>query len=120
MKGGTRGPALVAGNAAQSRLVQAIRRTGPLQMPPGPKLPDAEIAIIEQWITSGAVWPKTAAAAGPAQTWWSLKKPVRPPVPAKDSWARTPIDAFISQKLNAEKLKPAREADRRTLARRAY
>jgi len=46
LKGGARGPALVAGNAAQSRLVQAIRRTGPLQMPPGPKLPDTEIAII--------------------------------------------------------------------------
>jgi len=120
LKGGARGPALVAGNAAQSRLVQAIRRTGPLQMPPGPKLPDTEIAIIEQWITSGAPWPKSAATAVPAQTWWSLKKPVRPPVPAKDSWARTPIDAFIAQKLTTEKLKPAREADRRTLARRAY
>jgi hypothetical protein len=45
---------------------------------------------------------------------------VRPTAPAKDSWARTPIDAFIAQKLTAEKLKPAREADRRTLARRAY
>ena len=38
----------------------------------------------------------------------------------KDSWVRTPVDAFILQKLTAEKLKPAREADRRTLARRAY
>jgi hypothetical protein len=121
LRGGNRGPAIVAGKAAQSRVVQAIRRTGDLAMPPGPKLPDAEIAIIEKWIGAGAVWPKTATAGAPVQTWWSFQKPVRPQVPAlKDSWVRTPVDAFILQKLTAEKLKPAREADRRTLARRAY
>jgi mono/diheme cytochrome c family protein len=119
LKGGNRGPAMVAGEAAQSRVVRAIRRTGDVAMPPGPKLPDAEIAIIEQWIASGAAWPKTAATAA-AQTWWSFQKPVRPAVPAKDSWSRTTIDAFIAQKLAQEKLKPASEADRRTLVRRAY
>lgn len=35
MQGGNRGPAIVAGNASQSRLVQAIRRTGDLATPPG-------------------------------------------------------------------------------------
>src|ERR1700694_176265 len=53
LQGGVRGPALVPGNASQSRVVQAIRRTGELSMPPGPKLPDAEIATIERWISSG-------------------------------------------------------------------
>ena len=120
LKGGTRGPAIVAGNAAQSRVVQAIRRTGALVMPPGPKLADSEIAVIERWIAAGATWP-TATAQAPAQTWWSFKPPVRPTVPAlKEAWVRTPVDAFILQKLAAEKLKPAREADRRTLARRSY
>src|SRR5690242_19229011 len=96
LRGGNRGPAIVAGKAAQSRVVQAIRRTGDLAMPPGPKLPDAEIAIIEKWIGAGAVWPKTATAGAPVQTWWSFLKPVRPQVPAlKDSWVRTPVDAFI-------------------------
>ena len=33
---------------------------------------------------------------------------------------RTPIDAFIAAKLGEQKLKPAKEADRRTLVRRAY
>jgi mono/diheme cytochrome c family protein len=120
LKGGTRGPAIVAGNAAQSRLVQAIRRNGDVLMPPGPKLPDAEIATLERWIAAGAQWP-AATAKAPAQTWWSFKPPVRPQPPAvKDAWVRTPVDAFILQKLVTEKLKPAREADRRTLARRAY
>jgi hypothetical protein len=128
VKGGSRGPAITAGSAAQSRVVQAIRRTGVLQMPPGPKLPGAEIAIIEQWIGAGAEWPKTAANTNaPAQTWWSFSKPVPPAVPAfkespglKESWVRTSVDAFILQKLTHEKLKPSPEADRRTLARRAY
>ena len=53
LKGGTRGPAIVAGNAAQSRMVQAIRRTGEPHMPPGPKLPDSEIALIER-VDAGA------------------------------------------------------------------
>src|SRR5262249_19480188 len=121
LRGGSRGPALVAGNAAQSRLLQAIKRTGDLAMPPGPKLADTDIAAIEKWITAGAEWPKSAAASAPAQTWWSFKKPVRPRVPdVKDSWVRTTVDAFVLEKLNTEKLKPAREADRRTLARRVY
>src|SRR5438067_9585072 len=53
LKGGTRGPSLVPGNAASSRLMQAVRRTGELSMPPGPKLPDAEIAALDKWIAAG-------------------------------------------------------------------
>src|SRR5437016_2321840 len=116
LRGGARGPAIVAGNASGSRVVNAIRRTGELSMPPGPKLPDAEITLIEQWIASGAGWPKTSTSNSQAQSWWAFQKPVRPRLPAaKDPWVRTSIDAFIAQKLSEEKLKPAREADRRTL-----
>jgi hypothetical protein len=119
LKGGSRGPAVVAGNASGSLVVKAIRRSGELSMPPGPKLPDAEIATIEKWIADGATWPKTVQSQ--AQNWWSFQKPVRPAVPvSKDPWVKTPIDAFIAKKLSEEKLKPAAEADRRTLIRRAY
>jgi len=65
LKGGARGAALVPGNAAQSRIIQAVRRTGELSMPPGPKLSDAEIAAIESWIAAGAAWPTTAGPASP-------------------------------------------------------
>src|SRR5689334_21258085 len=60
LQGGTRGPAVVPGQAGASRLVQAVRRTGDLAMPPGPKLPEAEIAALEAWVAAGAPWPKTA------------------------------------------------------------
>ena len=119
MKGGARGTAIVAGKAAESRLIQAVRRTGELAMPPGPKLAETEIATLEQWVAAGAAWPKVAAAA---ESWWSFRKPVRPAVPKLEeaAWVRTPVDAFILKKLSGEKLKPAREASRAGLMRRAY
>ena len=122
LQGGTRGPAMVPGNPAQSRMVQAIRRTSELSMPPGPKLAESEIATIESWIAAGGAWPKTTpATTNSVPDWWSFHKPVRPPVPAsKDPWVRNPIDAFVAAKLSEHGLKPAREADRRTLIRRAY
>src|SRR6185436_20104083 len=51
---------------------------------------------------------------------WSLIAPQRPEVPkVKNSkWVRNPIDNFVLARLENEKLKPAPEADRRTLARR--
>jgi hypothetical protein len=52
--------------------------------------------------------------------WWSLRALVRPPLPpVKDgSWARTPVDAFILAKLEANGLRPSLSADKRTLIRR--
>jgi hypothetical protein len=38
------------GDAAASRLLQAIRFGGDIQMPPTGKLKDAEIAVVAQWI----------------------------------------------------------------------
>jgi hypothetical protein len=37
-------------------LLIALRHEGQLQMPPGPKLPSKEIAILTRWIERGAVW----------------------------------------------------------------
>src|SRR5207253_2931338 len=51
---------------------------------------------------------------------WSLQPVKKPGVPAvKDvGWVRNPIDQFVLAKLEAEGLKPAREADKETLIRR--
>jgi uncharacterized protein DUF1553/uncharacterized protein DUF1549 len=55
-------------------------------------------------------------------SWWSFRKPVRPPVPAVKNAAgvRNPIDAFILARLAERGLRPAPPAGRRTLVRRAY
>src|SRR5438067_1832061 len=121
LTGGKRGPAVIPGKADESLLYRAVRREGNLQMPPGKgALTAAEVKTIRDWIEGGAKWTSTTTAAAPS--WWSFKKPVRPAVPTvKDaSRVRNPIDAFIQAKLEEKGLHLAPEADRRTLARRAY
>ncbi|MEI8022132.1 MAG: c-type cytochrome domain-containing protein, partial [Schlesneria sp.] len=49
MTGGEHGPAIVPGKSDQSRLVNAVRHLGDLQMPPKGKLKDKQIPDLEQW-----------------------------------------------------------------------
>jgi hypothetical protein len=64
--------------------------------------------------------PLPARAEGINKTHWAYQKPVRPELPkVKNSrWERNPIDAFVLERLEKEKLKPSPEADRTTLIRR--
>ena len=60
LKGGHDGPALVPWDPANSMLAKLIRHQGPaddpMDMPPKrPKLSDADISVVEQWIKAGAV-----------------------------------------------------------------
>jgi hypothetical protein len=55
-----------------------------------------------------------------ARKHWAFQTPTRPRVPEVGKWARQPIDAFILDHLNKEKLTPSPEADRVTLCRRVY
>jgi hypothetical protein len=48
--------AITPGNPATSKLIDTLRHDGDIQMPPGPKLPPREIAILTEWIKRGAVW----------------------------------------------------------------
>jgi mono/diheme cytochrome c family protein len=57
LKGGESGPAVVPGDPEKSLLIEAIRQTGDLKMPPkGDKLPDGDIANIVEWVRRGGVW----------------------------------------------------------------
>ena len=81
-------------------------------MPPkriGKHLTAKEVATLKTWIAQGAKYAQH----------WAYVKPERPSVPAvpKD-WAKTPIDAFLSAKLDTVGLKPSVEADRAGLVRR--
>jgi hypothetical protein len=120
LKGGKRGPAIVPGKAEDSLLYKAVKRDGDLQMPPGKLgLTPSEVAVIRDWINAGG---GLESSIGAQPTWWSFRKPARPPVPVVKNtrWVRNPIDAFILAKLEQRGLSPAPPADRRTLARRAY
>ena len=56
IRGGSRGPAIVPGKPQESVMLDVLRHDGEIQMPPGPKLPAKEIAVLAEWIRRGAVW----------------------------------------------------------------
>ena len=130
LKGGDFGPVIVAGKGGESELIRRITSTDDKkQMPPdGDRLSAAEIALIEQWIDSGAAWPESEADRLAREgdrdprldhwAWQPLARPAVPPVPAADAPVRNDIDRFIQVQLAASRLAPAPEADRRTLIRR--
>lgn len=129
-KGGATGPVIVAGDAAKSLLLEAVRYTDPdLQMPPtdeGGKLSDEKIAALEAWVAMGAPDPRTGGKAHPldmdaARQHWAFQPVRKPDVPAVARPAglgRTPVDAFVFAALEAKQLEPAPVADPRTLLRR--
>lgn len=67
MKGGGSGDAVIAGRPTASLLFKAVNRDeGAPQMPLGlPKLPDAEIALIREWIAGGLLENASSAPKGP-------------------------------------------------------
>ena len=123
LKGGeSYAPNILAGNGADSPLVQFVSGTGDLVMPPeGPRLTTEEIALLKAWIDQGASWPdKLAGQVKDKRELWSLQPLVRPQVPRgeKTGGDRSPIDLFIRAKLAEQHFAPTPAADRRTLIRR--
>ena len=106
------GPAVVAGNAADSRLYQRlVTESSRLRMPRGADpLTDEQIETVRLWIDQGAEWA----------THWAFIPPERPALPpvSDPEWVRNPIDDFVLARLDAEGLGPSAEADRATLLRR--
>ncbi|HZQ47468.1 MAG TPA: DUF1553 domain-containing protein [Verrucomicrobiae bacterium] len=107
-------PAIVPGKPADSELVRRITAGNPDDIMPPAKtlktLMPQQKEILKRWIAQGAKY----------QPHWSLIAPVRPEFPKVHNhhWARNPIDTFILAGLESAGLKPAPEADRRTLVRR--
>ena len=62
LTGGDSGPAAVIGDVEKSLLVQAIRFDNKnVQMPPAGKLPEAEIAVLTEWVRRGLPFPASSA-----------------------------------------------------------
>jgi hypothetical protein len=135
LKGGDTGPAIVSGDPEKSLLIKAIRYTDEdLVMPPrknGGRLSDGQIADLEAWVKMGAPDPRTSPTAvvqGPplsdpdkVRHHWAFQ-PIRhpDPPPVKNArWVQNPIDAFVLAKLEEKRMTPSRQADKRTLIRRA-
>jgi hypothetical protein len=132
-KGGDDGPVIKPGDAEASLLVKAIGYEDPdLQMPPkGEKLSDADIATLTEWVKMGAPDPRTgpkdisaklSGLSDKARMHWAYQPVVKPAVPSSpnNTWCKTPVDAFILQKLEANGMTPNKPATKEALIRRAY
>jgi len=107
------GFAIVAGQPGKSALLERIQShdDGDRMPPEGKPLSEAEISLIEKWISQGAQW------AGH----WAYRKLSRPAVPAVEdkSWGNRPVDAFVLKRLEDSGLQPSRPASKIDLIRRA-
>ena len=131
LSGGESGPAIIPGNASQSRLINMVRRHPDFEgMPPKTRLPQSYIDDLVAWVDRGAPDPRTEEPLRGAlqsdfdleerKRWWSLqpvKDPAPPTVSQKD-WPSNDYDTFILRKLEEKGWSPARPADRATLLRR--
>ena len=131
-KGGDTGAAITPGDPEASLLIQAIRHTDPDLAMPKKKLPASVIADLEAWVKMGAPDPRTEDTVATAQAksaidwnkareWWSFRPLKSPPVPVvkQKRWPVNDLDRFVLARLEKEKLKPAADAEKRVLIRRA-
>lgn len=117
LKGGNRGPALVPGDAKASLMLRSLRHEdATLKMPVGgAKLKDAEIAAIEKWVASGAVWPSNDLAKTPITS----GDPRYYPKLLEEHWAFQPVKKGRGPSVDeAMGAALAPRADRATLIRR--
>ena len=120
---------IVAGKPAESHLLDLVRASAEQEKPAmpkeGPPLSKQQVALLSDWITQGALWPKELVIrqkAKAGKSWWSLQPlaaaepPASPNLPA--AWKANPIDRFIYAKLLEKQLRPNAPASRRDLIRR--
>ena len=109
--------AIRPGRSAESPLIERVTAKHPDdRMPPPeskkPPLTPAEIELLRRWIDQGAEYDEH----------WAFVPPRRPPVPPvpDPGWPINAIDHFIAQKHREHGLRPAPDADARTLVRRLH
>src|SRR6185436_5816793 len=114
LKGGETGAAVVPGNPEKSLLITAVGyKDADLQMPPkGEKLTDAQVGTLTEWVKMGApvgansaaVKSKLSGLTDKARAHWAFQPVKKPEVPANNKnqgWCKTPVDAFILQKIES-------------------
>ncbi len=105
---------IMAGDSKSSTLFQRIiTHDADEKMPPAEsrkKLTAHQVKLIQLWIEQGAKW----------QDHWSFVNPTKPKLPVikNKNWAKQPIDAFILNRLESEKLSPSPQVNKKTLLRR--
>ena len=132
LQGGYSGPAVIAGNSVESKLIRMVAGLdkGLIMPPAGERLTAQQIGLLRAWIDQGAQWPAeqtkahietpSATSTQSEATHWSfrpIKRPM-PPVVKNGRWAKSPVDRFVLARLEREGIEPSPLADKRTVLRR--
>jgi hypothetical protein len=126
-KGGDSGPAIVPGSATDSLIFQRIAAG---EMPPGGKvLSPTEKETLERWLNAGSQTKRAEPETPLQEDWteedrnyWLFKQVSVPAIPTlsteEASFAFSPVDCFVIEKLRARGIASSLSADRATLIRR--
>jgi hypothetical protein len=133
----------IFGKAAEpekSPILRALSYENNIKMPPQGKLPPETISAVKEWIAAGAPSPAATVSAGNSlagtgvrpvalrgvitdadKNFWAFKPLAQnaSPTPKENSWSADAIDQFVLLNLEKNGLKPAPQADKTTLLRRA-
>ena len=130
VRGGESGPAIVPGDANGSLLVQRVVGG---EMPPeeDKRLPKEKVEILRKWVGAGAPTAREEPESlddqpyftAEERNWWSFQPLKRPSAPPVEGEFDSPIDRFITQRL--QQVGPSRyaiapKAVRATRIRRLY
>jgi hypothetical protein len=105
---------IVAGKPDESELIARVTaKDDEGRMPPpkaGKALKPEQVRILRDWIEQGGEYPQH----------WAFVPPKQPPAPKVQNtdWVKTPVDNFVLDRLEKERLRPAEKASRRVLIRR--
>jgi len=104
-------PAIIPGDPDNSEMIRRLTLKDPEERMPYKHEPlsEDEIDILRRWVQQGAQW---------GDHWAYLPVKQTPAPDEDDSWIRNDVDRFIYEKLDAQNLKPAPQADPQTLLRR--
>jgi hypothetical protein len=98
--------AIVPGRPEDSEVLRRVTTDDPDDLMPrpdhGPRLTEAEITLLRDWITQGAAWSEH----------WAFVPPVEPadPAPRAADWPRGKLDRLVLARLESSDLSPAPEA----------
>ena len=124
LRGGDSGPSLVPGKPDDSLLLSALKYDG-LEMPPDSPLPTQVVSDFEQWISAGAIDPRTEEHPSEVMAeidiekgrqFWAYQSPKSADLIVQDYSAR--IDELVNRRLASEGLQANQRASDSVLLRR--
>jgi hypothetical protein len=135
LEGGDTGKAVLPGEPSESLLIQAVRRSEDIQMPPEKTLSEKQVSLLVNWVRRGAPGPKKDLGettfsqlgdqeylAQQSKQHWAFLPVGKfdPPVATESDWNVSPVDQYVHKSLVANGLAPSRPTSDRNLVRRLY